>query len=244
MSLQRISYQDRESWLEGRAAQGIGASEAASICGFSHWVSSTELWQIKTGQKARKDISSKDYVERGHTMEEAIRDFFTATHPQYTLEYHPFDLLFQSERPWLFATLDGELMQPGWEPAPENAKIARISSEGTAEVQPYTGKIPTLRRGILEIKTATPNGKSGWEEWNGKIPDQYYAQILHQLAATGYDFAILFAALYGRDGDITLREYAFERSEKEADILWLLQKETSFWLCVETGTIPALSVHF
>jgi hypothetical protein len=59
-------------------------------------------------------------------MEPAIRDFFMAQYPGYELYYGAYDILYQSDRPWLFATLDGELTETD-----------------------------TGRKGILEIKTST-----------------------------------------------------------------------------------------
>lgn len=214
MALQRISYPDRASWLAGRAERGLGASEAAAVCGMSPWLSKNELWEIKRGLRKTKDISTNAEVQRGVNMEGAVRDFYVALHPEYRVEHHPYDILFQSERPWLFATLDGELLTDGG------------------------------RTGILEIKTASPNGRAGWSEWDGKVPDHYYCQILSQFLATGYDFAILQAALWSRDGGITMRTYTFERKDCEEDMEWVLEQETQFWNSVQTGNRPGAPIRF
>ena len=214
MALQRISYSDRDSWLSGRAERGIGASEAAAVCGMSPWTTKNELWELKRGIRKAKDISDNAEVQRGVNMEGAVRDFFSALHPEHRIEYHPYDILFQEERPWLFATLDGELLPDG-------------------------GKT-----GVLEIKTASPNGKASWAEWEGKVPSHYYCQICHQLLATGYDFAILQAALWTRSGDIILREYRFDRADCEADMTWLLEQEEEFWESVQTGKRPGAPIRF
>ena len=209
MSLERIVCANRENWLEARSLQGIGGSEAAAACGMSPWMTPIELWKLKTGQSAPKDISDNAAVARGVRMEGAIRNFFAASHPEFKVEYHQFDILFQTERPWLFATLDGELE----------------AEDG--------------RHGILEIKTASPNGKAGWEKWaNGNLPQNYYLQVLHQLLATGYDFAYLYAALYSMNGDVTLREYEIQRADVEEDLKWLLEKETEFFRHIQNRTLP------
>lgn len=208
--LKRIIYNDRDAWLSGRNAQGIGGSEAAAAVGLSPWQTPIELWKLKTGATPPKDLSGNAAVEQGNRMEPILRDFYMATHTEYQLDYHPYDLLFQAERPWLFATLDGEL----------------VDESG--------------RQGILEIKTATPTGKAGWEKWaNGNLPQNYYIQVLHQLLATGYDFVRLFAALYSMNGDITLREYEIERADVREDLDWLLEQEKEFWKKVENGIMPA-----
>ena len=205
----RTRCEDRPSWLASRGI-GIGASESAAAVGMSPWQSPIELWKLKSGITEPKDLSINPAVEQGNRMEPVLRDFFMGTHPEYYLDYHPYDMIFQEERPWLYATLDGEL----------------TDKDG--------------RKGILEIKTATPNGKSGWDKWaNGSLPQNYYIQTLHQLLATGYEYVRLFAALYSMNGDITLREYEIERADVEEDIAWLLERETEFWDNVQRGIMPA-----
>lgn len=210
MPLERVSFNCREEWLVGRM-HGIGGSDAAAAIGLSPWMTPVALWRLKIGADQQKDLSTNEAVQQGVRMEPAIRGFFAAKHPELAVEYHQFDILYQKERPWLYSTLDGEL----------------IKEDGT--------------RGILEIKTATPNGKTGWSKWaDGSIPDHYYVQLLHQFLSTGYQFAYLFAALYSLNGDITLREYELGRADVENDLTWLLDKETEFWRCVTERTLPAV----
>lgn len=109
MSLERIICPDRTAWLSQRTIQGIGGSEAAAIVGVSPWLTAIELWRLKTGQAQAKDLSDNEAVQRGVAMEPAIREFFKALHPTWTVEHHPYDILYQSERPFIFATLDGEI---------------------------------------------------------------------------------------------------------------------------------------
>lgn len=206
----RIECADRASWLLTRSI-GIGASEAAAAVGMSPWQTPLELWKLKSSIIAPKDLSGNAAVEQGNRMEPVLRAFYMGIHSEYALDYHPYDIIFQEERPWLFATLDGEL----------------TDEDG--------------RRGILEIKTATPNGKAGWDKWaNGNLPQNYYIQTLHQMLATGYEFVRLFAALYSLNGDITLREYEIERDDVTDDMEWLLEQETEFWRKVENGIMPAM----
>ena len=107
--LERKTFATREEWLAGRV-QGIGASDAAATCGMSPWMTPVELWKLKTGAEQAKDLSDNAAVQLGVRMEPTIRDFFAAMHPEFRVEYHQFDILYQQERPWLFATLDGELI--------------------------------------------------------------------------------------------------------------------------------------
>ena len=200
MTPTRICCKNREEWLQKRLI-GIGGSEAAAAVGMSKWQTPVDLWKLKLGITQPKDLSGNPAVQQGNRMEPALRTMFATLHPEFEVEYHQFDMLFQADRQWLFATLDGELID-----------------------------LETGERGILEIKTATPSGKAGWSEWSeGKTPGGYYVQLLHQLLATGYDFSILFAALFAYNGDITLREYSIARKDVEDDLAWLLEQETRFW---------------
>ena len=202
-------FPDREAWLKGRKDfPGIGASEAASIVGASSWMSASELWQLKTGRKEPKDLSLNEQVSYGTHAEEHIRALFMLKHPEYKLEYRPFDFMYQKERPWLRCTLDGELVVPDGE------------------------------RGTLEVKTAQIQSKSQYAQWNNRIPDHYLVQLLHQFLATGYSFAYLTAELMYMDGSSTLRSYYFRAQDYYDDMEWLLEEEGKFWDSVLNQKTP------
>ena len=196
--LERKAYSNREEWLSGRTAS-IGASEAASAVGLSPFESSYELWARKTGRSQGKDLSGNAVVEYGNRLEPAMRAMFQAEHPELTVEYHQFDVLFQSERPWMTATLDGEI----------------TDEQG--------------HKGVLEIKTAQVSKSAQWEKWRDKIPQNYFCQVLHQLLVTGWEFAYLYAKLVKLNGDSEIRTYLIKAEEHKEDMEWLLREETSFW---------------
>lgn len=207
-----MHFEDRETWLARRNTQGIGASEAAAVVGLSPWMTPLELWRLKVGAAQPKDLSGSAAVSRGVRMEPALRGLYAAMHPGYTVDYHAYDILCQEDRPWLFATLDGEV----------------TDARG--------------RRGILEIKTSSPNGKIGWAKWDGHIPDHYYCQILHQMLATGYEFVDLMASLENMDGDLSIRTYHFERANQEEDMAWLLKQETDFYQNNVLNGVPPAAI--
>ena len=213
MALQRKAIADYDTWIAERKKQGIGASSAAAIVNMSPFMTSTDLWRELTGQKERPDISNKEEVIRGHKLEPILRELFIATHPQFTMEYHPYDLLFQESRPWAFCTLDGELCET------------------------ETGK-----HGIWECKTASLSNKAAWAKWDGKTPDPYFIQLLWQISASGYDFAILYGALFALNGSITIREYRYERVDFEEDIKWLMEEAEKFWQHVQSKTMPPMKL--
>lgn len=214
MSLIRKHFEDRDSWLIGRQELGIGGSDAAAVCGLSPWTSPVELWRIKTGQKKQKDISANAAVERGVRMEPALRELYATMNPQMQVEHYPYDILAQSERPWLTATLDGELTD-------ENG-----------------------RHGILEIKTGQLMKKADYEKWaDGNVPIYYLAQTQWQLLATGWDFVDLFAALQDIRGDWSIRTRRIERTECEEDLTWLLVKADTFWGYVQKRQMPPMTLR-
>ena len=208
--LNRRAFPDREAWLRGRQEfPGIGASEAAAIVGLSRWTSPIRLWREKTGRDPPKEISGNANVRFGTAAEEHLRALFMLQHPELSLSYHAYDFLYQEERPWLRCTLDGELTE-----------------------------IDSRENGILEVKTAELSAKADWEAWNGKIPEYYLCQILHQFQATGFSFAYLYAMLLALDGTAALRSYYFRREDYTKDMAWLLDREEKFWNNVTEDKMP------
>ena len=204
-----ILPETREEWLQERKF-GIGGSDAASIFGWSKWKSNVDLWEEKTGAKEPEDISDKPYVRFGHDAEPHIRELFALDHPEYEVFYEsPYKIIRNAEHPWLFATLDGELVE-----------------------------VETERVGILEIKTTEIKRNDQWKEWDGRIPQMYFFQVCHQLLATGYDFVVLKARIKHKKG-ITVREYKIEREEVMEDLEFLLEEEKKFWGLVANRVRPA-----
>lgn len=199
-------HDNRDDWLACRDGH-IGASEASAILGMG-FQKPIDLWKIKTGQAKAKDLSGNPAVAYGNRAEDALRQLFMAKHPELTLTYRPYDFIYQDERPWLRATLDGELTD---------------NEDGD--------------RGLLEIKTATCMSKSDWEKWNGRIPDGYLCQVSHQFLASGFHFAYLQVELIGKTESV-VREYLFLREDMEDNMEYLLKEEEKFWRCVVEKRIP------
>jgi putative phage-type endonuclease len=206
--LQRKAFNSRDEWLAGRT-NGIGASEAAAAIGMSPFETQYDLWLRKTGQKQSKDLSGNAAVEYGNRLEPAMRTMFQAEHPEFELDYHQYDVLYQDERPWATATLDGELMDE------HGAKY------------------------VLEIKTAQVGKTVQWEKWKDRVPENYYIQVLWQLLVTGWDGAYLYAKLVKLNGDSELRTYYFSAEEHKEDMAWLLKEAETFWeRYIVTRTAP------
>ena len=207
-------------WLKARL-KGIGGSEAAAIIGKSPWCSNVELWRRKTGRAKAPDISNVGAVQYGHDAEPLIRGLFALDYAdRYTTEYGgAFDMVRHPEYPFIFATLDGRLTE-----------------------------VETGRKGVLEIKTTSILRSMQKEKWwrDGKpcIPDQYYCQLIWQLIASNFDFAVLHAQLkyeYGDESRTERRSYFIERDEVIDDIEYLKDEGVKFWTeYVEKDKQPGL----
>lgn len=194
--------------------RGIGGSDAGAVIGVNKYRSNVDAWKEKAGLIVPEDVGDKPAVKFGKEAEQHIRALFALEHPEMSVEYHEFYMYLNDKYPFLYATLDGEL----------------TDNSG--------------RRGILEIKTATIQNAAGWSEWADGIPQSYYAQVLHQLAATGWDFVILFAYLRTPySGNIArFVERRIERADVADDITYLIAQETEFWQAVESKQRPPLKL--
>lgn len=213
--VETIILKNRAEWLENRKGR-IGGSEAACIVGMNPYRSNVELWEIKTGQVEAEDISDKPYVKYGTEAEKYLRELFALDFPQYKVEYVENNMWLNSDYPFAHASLDGWL------------------------VEKETGK-----RGILEIKTTNIIQSMQKEKWRGRIPDNYYCQILWYLGVTGFDFAILKSQLkYDYGGDIMLntKHYKIERKDVIEDIEYLFKEAKEFSEYVKNDTIPPLKL--
>ena len=81
---------------------------------------------------------------------------------------------------------------------------------------------------IIEVKSV----KFSHGEWSDdKIPDYYFTQLLHQLAATGWNEAILLVRFTRNEGweSASERLYHVKREDVQDQIDKLVRKESKFW---------------
>ena len=181
----------------------IGGSDAAAVLGLNPYKSNIELWFEKKGEKVPDISSGKDYVKYGIAAENHLRELFKLDYPSYEVLYDENNIYVNSKFPFAHASLDGELVEKD-----------------------------TGRQGILEIKTTNILQSMQKENWQGKIPENYYVQVLHYLMVTEYDFAVLKAQLksvFNREIYVQVRHYFIERKEVEEDIEYLQKEEEKFW---------------
>lgn len=191
----------------------IGGSDAAACVGMHPYKDNVTLWEEKMGLVDPEDISDKDYVQYGTDAEAHLRALFAMDFPEYQVSYDENNMFLNTDYPWMHASLDGEL----------------VDNRG--------------RHGVLEIKTTSIVQGAQREKWKNRIPDNYYCQVLHYLAVTGYDFAVLKAQIkteWAETLRIETKHYHIEREEVLEDIRQLVDAEKRFWECVETGRRPDL----
>ena len=81
---------------------------------------------------------------------------------------------------------------------------------------------------IIEVKSV----KFSHGEWSDeKIPDYYFAQLLHQLGVTGWNEAILLVRFTRNEGweSASERLYHVKREDVQDQIDKLVRKESKFW---------------
>lgn len=196
----------------------IGGSDAGTVMGLCKWKDNLTLWREKCGFSEAEDIGDKPYVKYGVDMEPAIREVFRKHHPEWAVGYKENNMWTNDRIPFAHASLDG------W-------------------IEDEDGK-----HGILEIKTSEITSKANAEEWDGRIPNTYYCQLLHYLMVTEFDFAILCAELktHKPDGSYEWRiiERRIDRNEVAADIEEIERKERVFWWHIQDRTEPARILPF
>lgn len=210
-NVKMVTFRSRKGWLDNRS--GIGGSDAAAILGLSPWTTNIDLFNYKTGQDTKKDISKNEAVKFGHDAEASIRRLFALDHPEYKVSYKANNSWSNTKYPWMMGSLDGWL------------------------------KDQDGRFGVLEIKTTEILKDRDWTKWDNHIPEQYFIQLLHYMIITEADFSCLRAYIkYHKQEEkrVAIRDYRLERAEVLDDIKYLTEREENFWECVKNKKQPPL----
>lgn len=99
----------REQWLAVRG-QGIGSSDAAVAVGLSQYKSTLELWLEKTERQAAPDLSDKDAVFWGSTLEHIIANVYAERTGVKVRRLNA--VLQHPEHPFMLANLDRVVQHP------------------------------------------------------------------------------------------------------------------------------------
>lgn len=208
-------WENREEWLKNRSKY-IGGSDASSVIGLNPWKTNVQLWEEKAGLVIPEDISSKPYVQYGIEAEPIIRELFKLNYPQYKVEYVENNSWINDKYPF-----------------------AAVSHDG------WMTEITTGRKGIWECKTTEIVSSMAKEKWSGRLPDNYYVQLIHSLMVReDCEFAHLTALLTFKFSEKELyqqiKNYHIERKDVLDDIEYLAQEEKKFWKQVQEKKEPAL----
>ncbi|MEB8535194.1 YqaJ viral recombinase family nuclease [Acidithiobacillus ferriphilus] len=93
----------REEWLQWRN-RGIGSSDAPVAIGMSRYKSPLELWMEKTGRKMQEDISNKDAVFWGTTLEPIVANVYAEKTGKKVRRVN--SVLQHPDYPFMLANLD------------------------------------------------------------------------------------------------------------------------------------------
>lgn len=102
-----------DEWLQWRC-RGLGGSDIAAVLGLSKWMSATELWLIKTGQK-KPDSEPNEAMIWGTKIEPLLRQHFTELTGKPVVEIHA--ILQHPKYSFCLADLDGLTVSDTGEPA-------------------------------------------------------------------------------------------------------------------------------
>lgn len=210
-------YESRDEWKQGRnELKGVGGSDSAAALGESKWKNNRDLWLIKTGRKEAPDIGDNPAVRYGIFAEKMIREQFALDNEDMYKVFYKENCILKSKRiPCMLYSPDGILIEKS-----------------------------TGRKGVFEVKTSTPASYASWQEWEGKIPQQYFIQLLHGMSVINADFAVLRAYLrkMGMGGDAVVKNYVLERTDFQNDIEYVEKNIVTFWNDVEMDKEPPLKI--
>lgn len=192
---------------------GIGGSEISAVIGRNPYMDNVTLWELKTGRREAEDISDKPYIQYGQQAEMHLRGLFRLDYPQYKVDYVDNNSWTNPRYPWAQASLDGWL----------------TDEHG--------------RRGVLEIKTTEILHSMQKEQWNKRIPMNYYCQVLFYMAVVEADFAILKAQLktvFDGVPYLQTKHYPIEMADVQDDIDYMMAEGARFWEYIKRDQRPPL----
>lgn len=186
----------------------IGGSDVSIIMGFNEYKNSVDLWLEKTGRKKPDNLSENQAIIRGKESENLLIEHFKINNPDY--DVRKLEKSLESLKfPFMIANLDGTLEHK------------------------------ELGKGVLEIKTAACHSYGIYKlKWKNEIPLEYYLQVQHYLAVTGWDYAVLYAdiKLAFADNKHEIRQYFVKRDE--TDIAEIIKKEAEFYEYIKNDGQP------
>jgi len=111
MALERIVCADRAEWLATRRRLGLGGSDAAAVVGASEYSTPAQVFYSKRGPI--EDRPDSDITAIGRMLEEPIALRYAEKTARQVINIGAHTLVRNTERPWMFATLDRVVVDVG-----------------------------------------------------------------------------------------------------------------------------------
>lgn len=207
MDVQLTKYNSREEWLASRTAT-IGASESAALLGLAPEGRESEfsLWTKKTGLVPPEELDG-EWLEWGQILEEPIAQRYAKRtgHVLWTPPT-PWCVAVHPRFPFLTATVDRWI----------------IEAAGHED------------RGDLEIKNVGAFNSDWRDGKDVSLPLYVQAQVQHQLAVTGFGWAVVAALIGGN----SLKTIEVARNQEFIDELEA--KAVEFWDRVQRKEAPPI----
>ena len=205
-----------DEWLKQRHS-GIGGSEASIILNINPYKTPYELYTEK--KNSTINHITNDAIEKGNRLEHPLIDVFYALNPQYK----PIDTkhisLKSKKYSFMNANLDGAFTDENGDKCILEIKTTTIMSKKSLD-----------EWGTWNIET---------NEWESRIPDYYYCQILHYMIVTGIKHAVLYALLdFSYKDSQELRRYDIYWNDVEHDMKMIIEEERKFWERIENNNPP------
>ncbi|WP_062359823.1 YqaJ viral recombinase family nuclease [Vreelandella aquamarina] len=220
-----------EVWLQLRGL-GIGASEAAAAVGASEHRTPFDIAERKLGlvsDDADANYRRRQKMAMGHVMEPVTASRFA----EFTgLNVQNFNcMLAHPEHPFMLANIDRRIVG-----------VTDAQSAWLELVMGQTVKGP----GVAELKNV--EFAQGWGRpdnvhttgglcTTGEVPEDYFIQVQHQLAVTGYEWGFLVVTIAGWE----TRWYPILRDDELIDDLIALEGE--LWATIQRGEMPEIDVE-
>lgn len=199
---------DRQDWLNWRHA-GIGSSDSAVVMGVSRFKKLEQLLEEKSGPVPPEDQSNTYIKERGNRIEFQVRAYLENTMNVTLAAMNCHHEAF----PFIRASLDGA--------TPNRKTLVEIKL--LSSVNP--DKVNTEAEGYKKWVAAKA----------GKVPDEYYPQIQHQLFVTGADecYFVGYKEVKGNQV-VTEEKLAIVKVLPDKEyIKSMVQKQFEFWFNVQ-----------
>ena len=141
----RNSYPNREEWLQGTGCRHRGLGCGCHTGDIPMGIQDPAMGrEDRQAQAQRTFQGSRQYREAFE--EPIIREQFIQDHPEFLVDYHEFDILSLKRKPFINATLDGELLYMG----PSYDVLRRTLNPGCAGCWRNQDGFSQPRRGYLD----------------------------------------------------------------------------------------------